>query len=59
MTTQQKANVLLRHWQSLWPLPPKERSERIDALLASLSNDNDTAEQAAVRTVMTEDSHVL
>lgn len=53
MTSQDRANLLLRHWQDLWPLPPKERGERIDELLASLANnDNDTAAQAAVRDVM-------
>lgn len=49
MNTQDRANILLRHWQSLWPLPPKERGERIDALLASMpGNDNDTAAQSAL-----------
>jgi hypothetical protein len=32
MTSQQKADVLLRHWQLLWPLPAKERIERIDQI---------------------------
>lgn len=59
MNSQDRANLLLRHWQDLWPLPPKERGERIDALLASMpGNDNDTAAQAAVREVMEADSHV-
>lgn len=59
MTTQQRADILLQHWWSLWALPPKERGERIDALLATMpGNDNDTAAQAAVREVMETDSHV-
>jgi hypothetical protein len=30
MTSQQKADELLRHWQLLWPLPAAERIKRID-----------------------------
>jgi hypothetical protein len=36
MTNQQLADVLLHHWQLLWPLPPAERIRRIDAIRADL-----------------------
>jgi hypothetical protein len=36
MTNQELANVLLHHWQLLWPLPPAERIRRIDAIRADL-----------------------
>lgn len=29
MTNQEFANILLHHWWNLWPLPAKERQERI------------------------------
>lgn len=32
MTSQELANVLLRHWQLLWPLPAAERMKRIDEI---------------------------
>lgn len=32
MTNQQLADVLLHHWQNLWPLPPAERIKRIDEI---------------------------
>ena len=32
MTNQQFADVLLHHWQLLWPLPPAERIKRIDQI---------------------------
>jgi hypothetical protein len=32
MTSQQFADVLLHHWQNLWPLPPAERIKRIDEI---------------------------
>jgi hypothetical protein len=32
MTSQQFADVLLAHWQNLWPLPPAERIKRIEEL---------------------------
>lgn len=32
MTNQQLADVLLSHWQNLWPLPPAERIKRIDEI---------------------------
>lgn len=32
MTTQEFANVLLAHWQNLWPLPAAERIKIIDEL---------------------------
>lgn len=31
-TSQQLADVLLHHWQNLWPLPPAERIKRIDEI---------------------------
>lgn len=31
-TSQQLADVLLHHWQNLWPLPPAERMKRIDEI---------------------------
>jgi len=36
MTRQQFADVLLAHWQLLWPLPPAERSERIAQIEADM-----------------------
>jgi len=36
MSSQQLADVLLHHWQLLWPLPPAERIRRIDAIRADL-----------------------
>jgi hypothetical protein len=36
LTNQQVADVLLHHWQLLWPLPPAERIRRIDAIRADL-----------------------
>lgn len=33
MTLQQQADILLAQWQSLWPLTPPERIERIDSFL--------------------------
>jgi hypothetical protein len=36
MTNQELANVLLHHWQLLWPLNPTERIRRIDAIRADL-----------------------
>lgn len=32
MTSQQKADELLKHWQLLWPLPAAERIKRIDEI---------------------------
>ncbi|MET4210491.1 hypothetical protein [Bradyrhizobium sp. LA2.1] len=32
MTSQEFANVLLSHWQNLWPLPAAERIKVIDDL---------------------------
>jgi hypothetical protein len=32
MTNQEFANVLLSHWQNLWPLPAAERIKIIDEL---------------------------
>lgn len=32
MTNQQLADILLRHWQLLWPLPASERIKRIDEI---------------------------
>ncbi len=32
MNSQQRADVLLSHWQNLWPLPPAERIKRIDEI---------------------------
>jgi hypothetical protein len=32
MTNQQFADVLLHHWQNLWPLPPAERMARIEEI---------------------------
>jgi hypothetical protein len=34
MTPQQLADVLLAHWQLLWPLAPAERIKRIDEIRA-------------------------
>jgi hypothetical protein len=34
MTSQQFADVLLAHWQLLWPLAPAERIKRIDEIRA-------------------------
>jgi hypothetical protein len=31
-SSQQLADVLLHHWQNLWPLPPAERIKRIDEI---------------------------
>lgn len=31
-TSQQLSDVLLHHWQNLWPLPPAERIKRIDEI---------------------------
>jgi hypothetical protein len=36
MSSQQLADVLLHHWQLLWPLPPAERIRCIDAIRADL-----------------------
>jgi len=36
MTSQQFADVLLKHWQLLWPLPPAERNERIAEIEADM-----------------------
>lgn len=43
MTNQELANVLLHHWQLLWPLPPAERIRRIDAIRADLEFERDLA----------------
>lgn len=34
MSSQQLADVLLAHWQLLWPLPPAERIKKIDEIRA-------------------------
>lgn len=34
MSSQQLADILLAHWQLLWPLPPAERIKRIDEIRA-------------------------
>jgi hypothetical protein len=36
MTSQQFGDVLLAHWQLLWPLPAAERIKRIDEIRADL-----------------------
>lgn len=36
MSSQQRADVLLSHWQNLWPLPPAERIKRIDEISAAM-----------------------
>lgn len=36
MTSQQFADVLLAHWQLLWPLPPKERDQKIAEIEADM-----------------------
>lgn len=36
MTRQQFADVLLAHWQLLWPLAPSERNERIAEIEADM-----------------------
>lgn len=34
MSSQQLADILLAHWQLLWPLPPAERIKKIDEIRA-------------------------
>jgi hypothetical protein len=34
MSSQQLADILLAHWQNLWPLPPSERVKVIDQIRA-------------------------
>lgn len=36
MTSQQFGDVLLAHWQLLWPLPAAERAERINQIAADM-----------------------
>lgn len=36
MTSQDLANVLLREWQKLWPLPAQERMKQIDRIVEDL-----------------------
>ena len=36
MNSQQLGDVLLTHWQLLWPLPAVERIKRIDEIRADL-----------------------
>lgn len=36
MSNQQLADVLLTHWQLLWPLPAAERIKRIDEIAADI-----------------------
>lgn len=36
MTRQQFADVLLAHWQLLWPLNPQERIKRIEEIEADM-----------------------
>jgi predicted component of type VI protein secretion system len=36
MTSQELGDVLLHHWQLLWPLPASERIKRIDEIKADL-----------------------
>lgn len=37
MTSQQQADVLLHHWQLLWPLPAAKRIEIINEIAADYS----------------------
>lgn len=36
MSSQEFADILLHHWQLLWPLPAAERIERIQEIEADL-----------------------
>ena len=37
MTSQELGDVLLSHWQNLWPLSPAERIKQIDEIAADLT----------------------
>ena len=65
MTNQQFADVLLHHWQNLWPLPPAERMKRIDEIRQDyeyehLLNDVATAvQEPAPEIIQPEPSNLL
>lgn len=48
MTRQQFADVLLAHWQLLWPLPPAERNERIAEIEADMIFEEQLRQVASV-----------